>query len=68
MDDTFDFVFAIYDREMSEAGFIELIKDKGAENLSIFNENHAGLRHHEVFDFAVVKAHNSGDTSSIGVG
>ena len=66
MDDALDFVFAIDDGEISEAGFVEFVEDERAEDFGGFDEDHFGFWYHEVGNFAIVETHDGGNTVAIG--
>lgn len=40
MDDAKDFVVAIDDGEIGEAGFVEFVEDKGTEDFGVSDEDH----------------------------
>ena len=44
MDDAESFAFAVDDRKVSEAGFVELVESERAEDFGVFDKNHVGLR------------------------
>lgn len=65
VDDAEDFVVSVNNREVGEAGFVETIQSERAEDFGVFDEDHVGFRSHEIFDLAVFKTHDSGDTVAV---
>ncbi len=65
MDDAFDFVVVVDNREVGKARFVKLIEDERTKDFFIINEDHFGFWYHEFTDFAIIKTHNGGDTVTI---
>lgn len=65
VNDAFDFFLAVDDREIGEAGFVKLVEDEGPEKFFFIDEDHFFFRNHEVFDGAVIEAHDGGDAVAI---
>lgn len=65
MDDAFDLVVVVYDREVGEARFVEFVKNERAENFFVIDKNHVLLGDHEFADFAGVETHDGGDAGAV---
>ena len=65
VDDAEDFVVSVDNREVGEAGFVEAVQCKRAEDFGVFDKDHVRLRRHEVFDLAVFKTHDGGDAVAV---
>lgn len=65
VDDADNFFFAVDDWKIGEAGFVELVKDEGAEDFFIGHENHFGFRNHEVVNSTVVETHDGSNAVTV---
>ena len=65
MNNADNFAVIINDGKISEAGFVELIESEWAEDFFVINKHEFVFGGHEVFDFALVKIHNSSNAAAV---